>query len=308
MKKLPNLKQLHYLSALFKHQHFGRAAESCCITQSTLSASITELESFLGVSLLEREHKSFVFTPMGEALVQRSRALLEDSLELIEYIKNQGSNLLKTLRIGCIPTIAPFLMSPLLSACKENFPALKLFIREDTTENALNLLNERQLDLVILALPYTAKNFYTKSLCKDPFQLVLSKNWAAQIEGRELHCWPDESLFLLDKEHCLTEQTLSACQIENNKKINPFYATSLHTLTQMVNVDLGVTFLPDLAIKSGILKNTQLMTVPMNKEAYREIGVAFRQSSPKIESCSEIVDLIKKLLLEIQKQQLGVSE
>lgn len=300
MNRLPTLKQLQHLVMLFDYQHFGKAAEACFISQSTMSASIAQLEDVLGVKLLERDHKFFIFTALGEVIVQRSRSLIEAGQDLVEYAKNEGKPMNGIIRLGCIPTIAPFLMGTLLSACKENYPALKLLIREDTTDNLLHSLEIGQLDIIILALPYPTKNLHTMLLCQDPFQLVFSAEWSDKIKGKSMDLWPDESIFLLEKEHCLTRHTLQACALKNNKKINPFFASSLHTLAKMVNSGLGVTFLPQLAIKNGILSDSNLLSLPLDKNAaYREIGMAWRTTSIKQESYRLLSVLVSNLLTQL---------
>lgn len=297
MSRLPTLKQFHHLVTLFDHRHFGRAADACFISQSTMSASIAQLEEALGVQLLERDHKTFIFTPLGEKIAQRSRALIEGSQDLVDYAKNQGKPMQGELRLGCIPTIAPFMISSFVSACQKAYPALKLLIREDTTDNLLQSLEEGGIDVIILALPYPTKNLHTQILCQDPFQLVLPAHWVENIQGKSMDFWPDESIFLLAKEHCLTGHTLQACALKNIKKINPFFATSLHTLTQLVSAGLGVTFLPQLAIKSGILTGTGLVTLPLpHRTAHRDIGMAWRATSHKQESYRLLADLVKTVI------------
>ncbi|WP_133130785.1 hydrogen peroxide-inducible genes activator [Legionella yabuuchiae] len=296
MNRLPTLKQLHHLVALFDYQHFGKAAEACFISQSTMSASIGHLEEILGVQLLERSYKTFIFTSLGASIVQKSRALIENAAELMDYAQNEGKSMHGVLRLGCIPTIAPFIMSALVSLCHEVYPALKLLIREDTTDNLLHSLEIGQIDTIILALPYPTKNLNTLTLCQDPFQLVIPANWRDKIEGKEMGFWPDECIFLLEKEHCLTGHTLQACALKNSKKINPFFATSLHTLTQMVIAGLGVTIFPDLAIKNGILTGSNLITIPLPGNAYREIGMAWRATSHKQDTYQLLADLVKTLI------------
>lgn len=297
MSRLPTLKQLHHLVTLFDHRHFGRAAALCFISQSTMSASIAKLEEVLGIQLLERDHTTFIFTPLGEKIVQRSRPLLEGSQDLIDYAKNQGKPMQGELRLGCIPTIAPFMISSFIFACQKAYPELKLLIREDTTDHLLQSLEDGNIDVIILALPYTTKNLHTHILCQDTFQLVLPAHWVENIKGKSIDLWPDESIFLLAKEHCLTKHTLQACALKNSKKINPFFATSLHTLTQMVSAGLGVTFLPQLAIKSGILTGTDLVTLSLpHRTAHRDIGMAWRTTSHKQDSYRLLAELVKTVL------------
>jgi LysR family transcriptional regulator, hydrogen peroxide-inducible genes activator len=297
MRNLLSLKQLHYLITLYEHQHFGRAAAACFISQSTLSAAITNLEQSLGAQLLERDHKTFLFTPLGEEIVQRGRIIIEQSNELVDYAKNQEKPMQGKFYLGIIPTIAPFILSDLHNLCQQLYPDLALFVREDTSDNVLKYLSEGKLDLVILALPYPTPNAQTQILCKDHFQLVLPKNWSHKGFDEEIAHLPENSIFLLEKEHCLTGHALHACQLKESEKINHFFATSLHTLIQMVSHQPGITFLPNLAINSGILSGTNLISVPLkNEHAYREIGVAWRASSNKIQSYTLLTELIQKIV------------
>jgi LysR family transcriptional regulator, hydrogen peroxide-inducible genes activator len=297
MKKLPNTRQLQYLLALHHYQHFGHAAESCSISQSTLSAAILNLEETMDAQLLERDHKTFIFTPLGEEVVRQSRELIQHLDELTDYVKDQGKPMTGIMRLGCIPTIAPFVLSDLLMLTRKNYPELQLLLREDTTDNLLRALKEGEIDIVLLALPYQTQGLHTQVLTKDPFKLVLHKTWQEKGFDKALRTWPDESIFLLEQEHCLTNHALEACKLQENRKINPFHATTLHTLTQMVNSQLGVTFLPQIAINSGILQGTDLVAKePKAKQAYREIGIAWRPTSYRQQRYQLLSQAIKHVL------------
>lgn len=299
MTKLPTLKQLQHLVALFDYQHFGKAAEACFISQSTMSASIVQLEEILGIQLLEREHKTFIFTSLAKVIVEKSRSLIENAQELMDYATHEGKLMHGILRLGCIPTIAPFIMSPLVSRCHKTYPELKLLIREDTTDNLLHSLEIGEIDIMILALPYPTKNLYIQTVCQDPFQLVLPVTWVDKIEGKAVDLWPDECIFFLEKEHCLTGHTLQAFALKNSKKINPFFASSLHTLMHMVISELGVTIFPQLAINSGILAGSNLITHSLPANAYREIGVAWRTTSHKQNNYQLFADLVKTVITQL---------
>jgi LysR family hydrogen peroxide-inducible transcriptional activator len=297
MKRLPSIKQLQYLLALHEHQHFGRAAEACFIGQSTLSAAIANLEETMDAQLLERDHKTFIFTPLGEDVVRQARHIIEQCGELTEFAKCQGKPMTGPFRLGCIPTIAPFVLSEVMALCRERYPDLQLLLREDTSENSLHALAEGRLDMVLLALPYETGAFHTEVLSQDAFKLVLHKDWLNRGFNQDISQWPDESIFLLEREHCLTNHAVKACELEDSRKVNPFFATSLHTLTQMVNNKLGVTFMPQMAINSGLLDGTGLVTqAPTTGNAYRDIGVAWRPTSTKARSYRLMADLIGEVL------------
>ena len=299
MKRLPSVKQLQYLLALHEHQHFGRAAEACFVGQSTLSAAIANLEETMQTQLLERDHKTFIFTSLGEDVVRQARHIIEQCEELTEFAKSQGKPMAGPFRLGCIPTIAPFVLSEVMSLCRERYPDLQLLLREDTSDNSLHALAEGRLDMVLLALPYETGAFHTEVLAQDCFKLVLHKDWLGRGFNQDISQWPDESIFLLEREHCLTGHAVKACELEDSRKVNPFFATSLHTLTQMVNNKLGVTFIPQMAINSGLLESTELITQqPTSGNAYRDIGVAWRPTSSKARSYRLMTSLISEVLLQ----------
>ncbi|KKO48243.1 LysR family transcriptional regulator [Arsukibacterium sp. MJ3] len=299
MKRLPSIKQLQYLLALHEYQHFGRAAEACFIGQSTLSAAIANLEETMHTQLLERDHKTFIFTSLGEDVVRQARHIIEQCEELTEFAKSQGKPMAGPFRLGCIPTIAPFVLSEVMALCRERYPDLQLLLREDTSDNSLHALAEGRLDMVLLALPYETGAFHTEILAQDAFKLVLHKDWLGRGFNQDISQWPDESIFLLEREHCLTGHAVKACELQDSRKVNPFFATSLHTLTQMVNNKLGVTFMPQMAINTGLLDGTELITQPPTSgNAYRDIGVAWRPTSSKARSYRLMTSLISEVLLQ----------
>ena len=159
------------------------------------------------------------------------------------------------------------------------------------------MLEEGRLNLAILALPYPTKYLYTEILSEDHFHLVYPPNWGDKIKNEDITTWPDKSIFLLEKEHCLTDHRFKACDLRQGNKINPFFATSLHALVQMVQSGLGVTFLPQLAISKGILWRTQLHTRPMSRAAaHRNLGVVWRSTSHQQQNYQLFAEVLKKVL------------
>lgn len=299
MKRLPSIKQLQYLLALHEHQHFGRAADACYIGQSTLSAAIANLEETMDAQLLERDHKTFIFTALGEDIVRQARYIIEQCEELSDFARHQGKPMTGPFRLGCIPTIAPFVLSDVMAQCRARYPELQLLLREDTSDNSLRALAEGRLDMVLLALPFDTGTFHSEVLAQDGFKLVLHRDWLDRGFNLDVSQWPDESIFLLEREHCLTAHAVKACELADSRKVNPFFATSLHTLTQMVNNKLGVTFMPQMAINSGLLHGTDLVTqTPLQSNAYRDIGVAWRPTSSKTMSYRLMANLIRDVLAE----------
>ncbi|MGP1782588.1 hydrogen peroxide-inducible genes transcriptional activator OxyR, partial [Shewanella frigidimarina] len=181
MKHLPSLKNLFYLVNLHQEQNFNRAAKICHVSQSTLSSGIQNLEEQLGHQLIERDHKSFIFTAIGEEVVMRSRKLLTDVDDLVELVKHQGEPMTGEIRLGCIPTIAPFLLSNVVQHCKQAYPDLTLFLKEDTTDRLIDALGKGELDLLLLALPVDTSGFHSMKVGIDPFKMVVHKDLSDEI-------------------------------------------------------------------------------------------------------------------------------
>ncbi len=301
MNKWPSLKQLHYIVTLHETRHFSEAAQRCYVSQSTLSKGIQNLEETIGCALYEKKDKKspLVFTPVGELVVTHGRELLAKGQDLIELGKLcQGKTMQGQLKLGCIPTIAPFLLCDLVQEVNRRFPQLNLLLREDTTANLLEALKHGEMDVLILALPVDIGNMTSKVVGQDPFRMVISRNQADAIRVPiKYDDLPDESVFLLENEHCLTEHAVSACKLTDKEKINPFTATSLHTLVQMVANGLGTTFIPEMAIEHGLLDNQNLMVVdPPGQKAYRDIGLVWRPSSSRYETFEQLAEIVSELL------------
>ncbi|ASI91369.1 MULTISPECIES: hydrogen peroxide-inducible genes activator [Vibrio] len=301
MNKWPSLKQLHYLVTLHETRHFSEAAERCFVSQSTLSKGIQNLEELIGCPLYEKKDKKspLVFTQAGEMVVSQGRELLAKGQDLIELGNLcQGDAMQGQLKLGCIPTIAPFLLCDLVQEVNARYPQLNLLLREDTTANLLAALRHGELDVLILALPMDIGNMDSCIVGHDPFKMVISRNQADRIRVPiKYDDLPDESVFLLENEHCLTEHAVSACKLTEKEKINPFSATSLHTLVQMVANGLGTTFIPQMAIEHGLLENQNLIVVePPGQQAYRDIGLVWRPSSSRRDSFLQLADVVSELL------------
>ncbi|MFC5078537.1 Hydrogen peroxide-inducible genes activator [Vibrio thalassae] len=301
MNKWPSLKQLHYLVTLHETRHFSEAAERCFVSQSTLSKGIQNLEELIGCPLYEKKDKKspLVFTQAGEMVVSQGRELLAKGQDLIELGNLcQGDAMQGQLKLGCIPTIAPFLLCDLVQEVNARYPQLNLLLREDTTANLLAALRHGELDVLILALPMDIGNMDSCIVGHDPFKMVISRNQADRIRVPiKYDDLPDESVFLLENEHCLTEHAVSACKLTEKEKINPFSATSLHTLVQMVANGLGTTFIPQMAIEHGLLENQNLIVVePPGQQAHRDIGLVWRPSSSRRDSFLQLADVVSELL------------
>ena len=297
MEALPTLKQLRHLVALADSGHFGNAAKTCFVTQSTLSASLKELETILGAPLVDRTKRRVAFTPLGEATVERARRLLRDAEELTLTARAARKPLTGTVRLGVIPTIGPFLLPRILPALREAWPQLKLYLREEQSDPLLAQLHGGRLDAVLLALPYAVGNAESATLFEDRFSLALRRDHEL---ARQKQVTPKaiatETLLLLQDGHCLRDHALSACRVGNKPHADAFEATSLHTLAQMVDNGLGVTLLPQLALDAGILKGTDLVARPVAVAApSRDIALIWRKGTARREEFQLLAGEIRRL-------------
>jgi len=279
MKPVPTLRQLRYLEAVVERCHFGQAASACNVSQSTLSASIQELEGLLGAPLLERTKRSVVPTALGRLVAERARGLLKGAEDLVDLAQASRDPLSGPLHLGVIPTIGPFLLPRTLPTLRKAFPKLQLYLREDQTARLLDRLDSGELDAVLLALPYALGDLEVMDLGEDPFSIVYPAGHqpAANIA--------DENLLLLEDGHCLRDQALAACELEGARRNAGFNGTSLHTLAQMVANGLGVTLMPQMAIDAGILRGLDVTVRPLaGAVPHRRIGLVWRRTSARAET------------------------
>mgnify|MGYP000040921758 CR=1 FL=1 len=297
MSALPNLKHLQYLIALHQHHHFHKAAEHCFVSQSTLSSAIMKLEEQFGCQLIERDNKSFIFTSHGLELVERSRQLLVNAQELMDYAKFQGDPEAGSIRLGCIPTIAPYLLPSFTQQATTDFPNLSLYLKEDTTENLMHQLSSGEIDLVVLALPIGHHAFKSKILGKDRFYMAGDKTLIDLYKKHKSYrCLPEHSIFLLSNEHCLTEHATSACQLGDATRVNQFSASSITTLLQMTAYHKGFTYLPEMAVKQGVGEREGMTIEPLDDSMYREIAMLWRPTSQRQQTYFKLAELLTKLI------------
>ena len=293
---LPTLKQLQYLVALKDHGHFGRAAEACFVTQSTLSAGLRELESLIGITLVERTRRVVRFTPLGLRIAEKAQRVLREAEELGDLARAAGKPLSGDLRMGVIPTIAPFLLPRILPKLRAAWPDLKLYLREETTGAACDSLHRGHLDCVLLALPYHCGDI-------ESVDLFLDRLFIAFPEGEMLDPGPtvtadsiDETrLLLLEDGHCLKDHVLAACNRPELRAEAAMLGTSLHTLVQMVDNGLGVTLLPKMALDAGILDNTDVVARPLDADhPARRIALAWRRGSPREKEFNMLANALRE--------------
>ena len=275
--------------------HFGKAAEACFISQSAFSVAIRELESTLGVQLIDRTNKRVTITAMGQEIIVQARLVVRDLESLVHMARVSNDPLSGKLRLGVIPTISPFLLPKILPQLRSHFPQLQLFLQEDTTQRVYEKLMNGELDLVLIAFPYELRNVEKMTLFKDQFLLAYRKG--SQFIGTQeitVDHLQSESILLLEDGHCLREHALSACKIRNLNKVSHFAASSLLTLIEMVEADLGVTYLPEMAKDSPMLKNTNIQTQAMPKSSHREIGLIWRKGTARSKEFKMLGEFIKK--------------
>jgi LysR family hydrogen peroxide-inducible transcriptional activator len=279
---LPTIKQLQYLVALRQHGHFGKAAEASFVTQSTLSAGLRELETLLGVTLVERTRRVVRFTPLGQKVADKAVRVLRECEELADIARAEGQPLHGELRMGVIPTIAPFLLPTMLPRLRSEWPDLKLYLREETSQAACEALHRGQLDCVLLALPYSCGDIDSAPLFDDRLFVAYPKGEAPAGASVEVGGIDENRLLLLEDGHCLKDHALSACNRPELRAQAAMMGTSLHTLVQMVDNGLGVTFLPSMAIEAGILDGTNVDAKPLRSDhGFRRIALIWRRSSPR---------------------------
>ncbi len=293
---LPTIRQLQYLIALKDYGHFGKAAESCFVSQSTLSASLRELETLVGVTLVERTRRVVRFTPLGAKIADKARRVLREAEELADMARAEGQPLHGELRMGVIPTIAPFLLPAMLPQLREQWPSLKIFLREEASQAACDALHRGQLDCVLLAMPYACGDVDVALLFDDRLFVAFPRGEAPPGAAVEAAAIDENRLLLLEDGHCLKDHALSACNRPELRADAAMMGTSLHTLVQMVDNGLGLTFVPSMAIEAGILDGTRVEARPLRSDHdYRRIALAWRRSSPREEEFRLLADTLRQI-------------
>ena len=280
---LPTLKQLQYLVALKDHGHFGRAAEACFVTQSTLSAGLRELETLIDVVLVERTRRVVRFTPLGDRIADKARRVLREAEELGDMARAAGRPLSGDMRMSVIPTIAPFMLPRILPRLRTSYPDLKLFLREEPSGVACEGLHNGRTDCVLLALPYACGEVAHEMLFEDRlFVAFQTGEMPATLPAIAAADIDETRLLLLEDGHCLKDHALAACNRPEIRAEATMLGTSLHTIVQMVDNGLGITILPEIALKSGILDNTSITARPLDEaNAMRRIALVWRRASPR---------------------------
>jgi len=293
-----SLRQLRYLVALARTRHFGRAAKDCAVSQPALSMQIKELEDELQLSLVERRKSGIRLTEKGEEVARRARTALATVRDLVDYAKGQQGVLAGVLKLGAIPSIAPYLLPAALPALHRRFPALSLQFRETITETLVRELVGGDLDVILVALPIDDPDVETHHLFDDAFILATK----ATPENANLKsATPDmilqDQLLLLEEGHCLRDQALSFCHMMTPDARESFGASSLSTIMQMVVNGYGITLLPDMAVSIEAQRSEDLRLLRFAApEPKREIGLAWRKSSPRKSEFMQLGELLRDVV------------
>lgn len=301
---LPSLRQLEFLVALADEQHFGRAAEKCHASQSTLSAGLKELEATLNVVVAERTRRSVTLTPIGQELADRARCLLADAKAMVDHAAANSGLLSGDLRLGAIPTLAPFLLPQIIPEIRKTYPKLKLFLREAKTDELLQGLYSGAIDAALIALPYEIGELTVYPLFEDNYQLALRPDHPlakrASLNGEDI---AEMQMMLLEKGHCLQRHALSAFGPLGPHQDRTFEATSLPTLVAMVAEGLGATLLPELAVEAGVADGQDVALVPLKGAHPRQIALVWRKTSPRSAELEKLGETIVRI-----RNGTGVAE
>ena len=291
----PTLKQLRYFLALCEEQHFGRAAERSFVSQSAFSNAIRELETVLSTQLVDRTNRRVTITANGQEVATQARLVLRDVESLVEIAQGDNDPLCGELRLGVIPTIAPFVLPSILPKIRKTFPKLQLYLIEDQTQRIYERLMGGQLDLLLLALPWAMHGVDEQVLFRDEFCLAYRQGTdRVDPENYRFNRLDADSVLLLEDGHCLRDHALAACKIRDTEKVRRFGASSLLTLIEMIDADLGISFLPEMARGSALLRNTRVRLQSLSDKSYRNIGMVWRKGSSRVDEFQMLGEFVRE--------------
>ena len=293
-----NLRELEYLIAVDEERHFHRAAERCFVSQPTLSGQLKKLEQELGVLLIERNNRKVAMTEAGKAVVELARNVIGNTNEIKDIARCFQDPMVGDVRVGIIPTIAPYLLPIIMPHLHSNFKNLKLWLYEYQTEILLDKLKKAELDCLILALPIDKHDFEEMDLFREPFRLAVNRD---QLLAKKKHLnlgdIAQKKLLLLEEGHCLRGHILDVCLLAGVNEQEGYKATSLETLRYMVGEGMGMTLMPELAVPKKITRADEIRYVEFSDpKPTRRVGMLFRKNSYREEAFNNIAELIKAVL------------
>jgi len=287
------LRQLRYFDALAQHGHFGRAAEACSVSQPALSVQIKELEEVLGNTLFERMPRQVRLTTLGREFLIRSREILRSVDELGDLARAAQEQLVGQLRIGVIPTIAPYLLPTIVDQLSRQFVGVDIHVRETMTSTLLKELAEGRIDTAIVALPISEPSLTEVALFEENFVLIRQEaDKEKPVPDREM--LPEMRLLLLEEGHCFRDQALAFCNIQSNLPRETLDGTSLSTLVQMVGAGIGITLIPEMAIPVETRSAAVSVARLCEPQPTRTIGMIWRKTSPMEHQYLRITDLVRQ--------------
>src|ERR1700733_5181421 len=286
------LKQLRYVEALALHGHFGRAASACAISQPALSMQIRELEQSLGAALFERGARGVQQTNFGKEFVLRAREILRSVDALADVARASRDRLVGPLRIGIIPTVAPYLLPPIIGNLTRLHDGLEIHVRETLTAKLIQDLSDGRLDTAIVALPVSEPSFTEAALFTEEFVLVRP----GEDEGKPV---PDRKtlremkLLLLEEGHCFRDQALAFCNIQSVLTRELLDGSSLSTLVQMVGAGIGVTLIPEMAVALETRSASVSIARFESPRPSRTVGMIWRRTSPLVAQLLQISEVVR---------------
>ncbi len=287
------LRQFRYFEALARHGHFGQAAAACSVSQPALSVQIRDMEDSLGVPLFERGRRQVRLTAFGEALAPRVRRILGAVEELGEVARAARGRLVGRLRIGVIPTVAPYLLPRVIGALTRDYPGIDLHIRETLTEALIDELNDGRIDCAIVALPISESGLTEVALFDEAFMLVRPKDDADKpVPDRDK--LREMRLLLLEEGHCFRDQALSFCNIRSALSRDGLDGSSLTTLVQMVGAGIGVTLIPEMAVAVETRSADVVVSPFAEAQPSRTIGMIWRKTSPLAAQLTELAEVVRE--------------
>jgi LysR family hydrogen peroxide-inducible transcriptional activator len=291
---LPTLRQLEYFVGIVDHGSFRAAADACLVTQPALSSQIQQLERTLGTRLFERSGRSVHLTAAGERLLGHARQTLNSAADLVLEAQAQGEPLVGPLRLGVIPTVAPYLVPSFAPDAHRRYPDLRLLLHEGQTHELVRQLHDHKLDLLLLALDVEMDGAEEHFLFDDPFVLAVPEDHAlasrTSMRREELD---GLDLLLLEDGHCLRDHAFAACSLDPDQEVDDFRATSLNTLVHMVASGIGATLLPKMAVDGELRKLEGIHVIPFEEPApSRRIGLAWRATSPRKDEFRLLAELV----------------
>ena len=286
------LRQLRYFEALAQHRHFGVASNACSVTQPALSMQIRDFELALGVNLFEKGTHPVQLTPLGRIIAAKSKAIMLDVAELEELVRASDNQPLINLRLGVIPTVAPYIFSRIAKDLTMHFTGLNLKMREAITSKLISAVIDGELDAAIIALPASEPRLRELELFRENFLLVRPRADAKKPVPRP-EMLKEMRLLLLEEGHCFRDQALTFCKMGSSKTQDVMDGNSLTTLVQMVAAGFGVTLIPEMAAEfEGRIPNISIAKFHKNPPT-RKIGMVWRRNSPLKDKYIEIAQIVK---------------